>query len=286
MSKKTLTETGLEPQQKQVQIIRKEAHSSHVPIEIRQTAIHRLGSVYVDNVPLTNKNKQLEKTLLPLIIDVPADSDDFRKEARNFWRSITIKVPSEGTVLNLNIDEDGYPESVKDYLTYIWAKKHPHVAKSKSEMNKSVKKRFYIHDPDRETKEENDRIKSKAKAYREFSKVMDDEKAINRVLRVIGSGNPDKMSKSQKENSLHTAMETDPTRFYDVATDSRLEIKDLIADLVENEVLRKSGNSYFYIDEVVGESLDDAVGFFKSTKHSKEINDMKAKLEDRKSVVA
>lgn len=286
MSNKTTTETGLKPQTKQVQIIRKEANSSHVPAEIRQTAIHRLSSVFVNNVPLKEIEKELEKKLLPLQIDVPANASEFRKESRDFWRSITVKVPSEGAILNLNVDEDGYPESVKDYLTYIWAQHHPHVAKSKSEMERSAKKRFYIHDPDRETKEENDRVKSKAKAYREFSKVLDDKKAIDRVLRVMGTGNPDKMTQAQKENALHDVMDSNPKKFYETATDNSLEIKDLIADLVENEVVRKSGNSYFYIDQLLGENLDEAVGFFGNSKHSKEVNDMKAKLEDRKSVVA
>jgi nucleoid-associated protein YgaU len=282
--KKSTTETGLEPQTKEVQVIRKEKASSHVPIEIRQNAIHRLGSVYYKGGTHKGVPADLEKKLLPLVNDIPADSAEFRKASKDFWRSITVKVPSEGAVLNISIDEEGYPTVPKDYLTYLWAETHPEVAKTRSEMERFGKKKFYIHDPERESSQENDKVKAKAKAYKVFVKVLDDEEAIDRVLRVLGTGNPNKLSSQQKENALHKQMEASPARFYEVATDESLKTKDFIAKLIENEVLRKAGNSYFYIDELIGENLEEAVGFVNNPKHSKEVNDMKAKLEDRKQI--
>lgn len=273
----------LQPVDKQVQLIRKEK-KSHIPVEVQQTSIHRLGSVYVDGATYKGVPSNLEKELLPLVIDIPEGSTEFRKASREYWQSMTIKVPSEGTVLNVSINEDGFPENPKEYLQYVWADGHPHVAKTKDEMNKFGKFRFYLHDPDRESKQENDRVKAKAKAYKEFVKVLDDEKQTERVLRVMGNQNPLKMSAEQRENALHKQMESDPAKFYKVATDDTLAVKDFVAELLEKEIIRKSGNTYFYMDEMIGETLDETVAYLKNKKNSGTLNDLKAKLKDRREI--
>lgn len=283
-TKQVKTETGLTPvEDRQVQIIRQEG-SSHVPVEVRQEADHRLSSIYKDNTPHKGVSSQLEKLLLPLIIDTPTSADTFRKEAKEFWHSLSLKVPSEGAILNISVDEDGYPVEPKQFIIYKWALTHPFVAKSKVEMESSGKKKFYIHDPERETASENKKVKAKAKAMKEFVKVMDDEEKIDRVLRVLGNSNPNKMSIEKKENALNTLMENDPEKFYEVATDESLPIKDFIAECISHEVLRKSGNSIFYMEERIGETVDETVAYLKDKKNSSTVNDLKAKLEEQKNL--
>lgn len=273
----------LKPTEKQVQLIRKE-EKNHVPIEIRQTAIHRLGSIYVNGATYKGVSNEIEKALLPLVIDIPAEDKNFRTASREFWRSITVKVPSEGTVLDTRIGEDGVPLNPKEYLTYLWAEGHPEVAKTKNEMDKFGKKKFYIHDPERETTQENDKVKSRAKAYKEFVKILDDKKAVNRVLRVIGTQNPDKMSEKQRENALHKQLEVDPKKFYEVATDNSLAVKDFIAELLEKEILRKSGNSILYMDEMLGDTMDETVVYLQNAKNSGTLTDLKSKLKAKREI--
>lgn len=279
----TTTETGLKPGKKEVQIIRKEI-DSHVPVEVRQTSDHRLSSVFKDGTPHKGVSNDLEELLLPLIIDTPTKADTFRKEAKDFWRTLTLKVPSEGAVLNVSIGEDGYPIEPKDYIIYVWAQTHPFVAQSKEEMVRSGKKRFYIKDPNRETKEENEKVQLKAKAMKEYVKVLDDEKSIDRVIRVMSNTNPAKLSKELKENKLSDLLDQDPKRFYEVATDKSLEVKDFISELISHEIVRQEGNSYFYIDERMGETLDEAVAYVKDKKNSSAVGDMKAKLKEQKKL--
>lgn len=282
--KEVQTETGIKPvSNKQVQIIRKEG-SSHVPVEVRQESDHRLSSIYKDGVPHKGIDSSLEKKLLPLIIDIPADADTFRKEAKDFWYALSLKVPSEGAVLNVSVDEDGYPVEPKQYIIYKWAQTHPFVAKSKSEMLESGKKKFYIHDPERETLSKNKEVQAEAKAMKEFVKVIDNEETMDRVIRVLGNTNPSKMSKENKENTLSTLMKNDPKRFYEVATDDSLKVKDFIAECISHEVLRKSGNSYFYMEDRIGESLEETVAYFKDKKNSSTLNDVKAKLEEQQKL--
>lgn len=284
MSKTKTSETSLKPDKdRQVQIIRKEG-TSHVPVEIRQESDHRLSSVFKNGVPHKGVSSELEKFLLPYIIDIPATSDEFRKAAREFWYTLSLKVPSEGAVLNISVDDDGMPVEPKDYILYKWALTHPFVALTKEAMLQSGKKRFYIHDPERETKAQNDKVKAKAKAMKEFVKVIDDETKTDRVLRVLGNANPAKMSQEVKENQLHSLMESNPKGFYEVATDESLPVKDFIAECISHEVLRKSGNSYFYMEDRIGENLDEAVAFFKDKKNSSTLNDVKAKLEEQQKL--
>lgn len=284
MSKEKTTDTGLKPaSNKQVQIIRKEG-TSHVPVEIRQESDHRLSSIYKNGTPHKGVSSDLEKLLLPLINDIPVSADEFRKEARQFWYTLSLKVPSEGAVLNISVGEDRMPVEPKDYIIYKWALTHPFVAKTKEEMVSSGKKRFYIHDPERETHAENDKVKAKAKAMKEFVKVIDDEAKMDRVLRVLGKSNPAKMSKEVKENTLHKLLESNPDRFYEVATDESLAVKDFIAEAISYEILRKSGNSYFYMEEVVGDNLEETVDYFKNKKNSSTVNDIKAKLKEQQKL--
>lgn len=288
MAKATVKEeekdTLLTPvENRQVQIIRKEGNS-HVPVEIRQTADHRLSSVYKDGTPHRGISSKLEKFLLPMVIDVPADAPDFRKEASKFWYAISLKVPSEGAVLNISVDENGVPYEPKQFIIYLWALTHPYVAKSKTSMLDSGKKRFYIHDPKRESASLNKRVKSKAKAMKVFVKVMDDEEHMDRVLRVLGSSNPAKMDLESKENALNRLMENDPEKFHEVATDDSLKVKDFIAEAISTEVLRQSGNSYFYMEERIGENMDEAVAYLKDKKNSGTLNDIRAKVEEQREL--
>jgi len=59
-----------------------------------------------------------------------------------------------------------------------------------------------------------------------------------------------------------------------------LEIRSEIDLMVENGVLRKSGNTYFYIDEIIGDTIDESITFFKNKKNSSHVSDMRAKLKE------
>ena len=79
---------------------------------------------------------------------------DWPKLEKDFWASMTVKIPFEGKELDITVDEDGNPHNVMDYVTYKWCKKHRQVADTKEDMEKDQAKRFYIYDPQRETSQE------------------------------------------------------------------------------------------------------------------------------------
>lgn len=271
-----------EPVDKTVSVRRQEKFS-HIPTEVLQNSSTKVGSILDGRKPLKGLTGDEEKELLSEHLGVDPDHHEFGEKTDKFWAEIGLEVPSEGTQLDVSIDENGWPNSLNDYIIYRWLKKHKAVADSKEEMQKSPLKEFYIYDPERETKKENENTKMRMEANKVVIKAIDEENnMLNMLLRLLGDQNPDRMSKEQKENKLQTIADTTPERLVKAAQDKNLETRAEIEEMVEYEVLRKEGNSYFYMDDLIGENLDEAIGFFKNKKNSSAVNDMRAKLKELK----
>ena len=65
-----------------------------------------------------------------------------------------------------------------------------------------------------------------------------------------------------------------------MATDKDLELKAEIESMVEAGVLRKIGNQVIYIDEVLGETLQDTIVYLKNKKNSGTLTVLRAKLKE------
>ena len=167
-----------------------------------------------------------------------------------------------------------------DYLKYKFAIKHPHVALTKEEMDTDYNKRFYIHDLTREDKVKNTQIQLRKDADKEFIKLSSNVKNMKRVLRLISNTNPDRMTDEQVENSLYEIKGTQTKKFLRLATDKNLEVKAEIEEMVTASVLRRIGNQVIYIDEVIGDTLEDAVVYLKDKKNSGTLTVLRAKLKE------
>ena len=71
--------------------------------------------------------------------------------------------------------------------------------------------------------------------------------------------NPDRMTIEQIENSLYELKNNEPKKFLRIATNKNLEIRAEIQEMVSAGVLRKIGNQIIFIDEVLGDTLDETV---------------------------
>ena len=69
-------------------------------------------------------------------------------------------------------------------------------------------------------------------------------------------------------------------KFLKIAKDKNLEVKAEIEEMVTASVLRKIGNQIIFIDEVLGDTLDDAVVFLKDKKNSGTLTILRAKLKE------
>lgn len=267
----------------EVQIIRRET-KSHLPVPVTANSKKVLASVYVGQGPLKGLDGEKEKELLSSYLGVDREEKDFPKITRSFWADLRVEIPSEGKVLNISTrDEDGEnPLNPGDYIIYKWAQKHPYVAPNKKEMLDNSKYQFYIHDPEIEVGHENQKIQFKKKAYEQFILMGDDDEKLDFVIRLLTDSDPNQLSVKQKQNYVDTIIEDNPKQFYVTATDKHLQTKALVAELVSANIINKIGNQHYFIDEKLGDTIDDTVKYFNDKKNSQTVNTLKAKLEEFK----
>tara|TARA_R110000765_G_scaffold32700_1_gene75650 strand:+ start:213 stop:1028 length:816 start_codon:yes stop_codon:yes gene_type:complete len=260
--------------------IRRQDLGGHLPKAVRAEATYKLSSVYVNRQPLKGFNSEDEKKYLNGILDVNPEHGDWPKHSKTFWADMTIPVGFTGVELEIGKDTDGNPISIMDYIKYSFAMKHPHVALTKEEMASDVTKKFYIQDLTRQDKVRNNEIQIRKDADKEFIKVTSSSSNMKRILRLMSNTNPDRMSGDQVENALYEIKNSDPKKFVKIATDKNLELKSEIAELVSAGVLRQIGNQLIFIDEIIGDTIDDAIIHLKDKKNSGKLIILRAKLRE------
>ena len=236
--------------------------NNHLPKEINASAIRKLSSVYVNRQPLKPFSLDDEKKYLAGMLDVDPSHMEWPKHTKTFWAEFTIPVGFEGVELEVGKTEDGEPIDITDFIKYNFALRHPHVALSEKEMNASSQKRFYIQDLAKKDLQRNN-----------------DENQMRRVFRLLGSINPKTLTREQVENLLYDIKEKEPKKFIKVSQDKHLELKAEIETMVSAGVLRKIGNQVIFIDEVLGETLDDTVIHLNDKKNSGKLTTLRAKLK-------
>jgi len=264
---------------KEIFLRRKEV-MNHLPKAVRAEAVSKLSSVYVNRQPLKGFSLEEEKKFMREILDVTPDHVDWPKHSKHFWAELTIPVGFTGVALDVSTDDKGNPNSIMDYIKYRFALNHPHVALTKEEMNSDNRKRFYIQDLSREDKVRNNSIQLRKDADREFIKISSNVNNMKRVLRLLANANPDRLTSEQVENALYEIKNSKPAQFIRIATDKNLELKAEIEEMVTAGVLRKIGNQLIFIDEVLGDTMEDTVVQLKDKKNSGKLTILRAKLKE------
>ena len=260
--------------------LRRKDLDGHLPKAVRAEATMKLSSVYVNRQPLKGFSPADEKEFMQQILDVSPDHVDWPKHSKKFWAELTIPVGFTGVELEISKDEDGNPINIMDFIKYNFALKHPHVALTKEEMDSDFSKRFYIQDLTRDDKVKNNQIKLKKDADKEFIKVSSNISNMKRILRLMSNTNPDRMTDDQVENALYEIKNKEPKKFIRIATDKNLELKAEIEQMVSAGVLRKIGNQVIFIDEVLGDTIEDTVVHLKDKKNSGKLTILRAKLKE------
>jgi len=261
-------------------IIRRKEVLNHLPKEIRAGAKVKLGSMYVDRLPLKGVEGEEEAKLLKNFIDVPASHQDWPAKSKDFWASLSLKVPFEGAELEIGTYDDGSPLNAMDYIYYKWCLKHRHVAMSEEEMKMDSNKRFYIYDPQKDLLKKNAKVQVRKDADKEFIKLSGNMDKVKMLTRVLMGADPERLSSMELENNLYDYTEKNPERFLKYSLDDNLELRAEIETMVEKSVLRKIGNQLIYEDETIGEDIKDAIVYFKNKKNSGQVNIMRARLQE------
>ena len=103
---------------------------------------------------------------------------------------------------------------------------------------------------------------------------------MRRILRLLAQVNPDRLTDEQVENQLYELKDKSPMKFLKIAIDKNLELKAEVEEMVTAGVLRKIGNQVIFIDEVLGDTLDNTVVYLKDKKNSSTLTVLRAKLKE------
>ena len=263
--------------------LRRKEVLNHLPKEVRAGAKVNIGSIYVGRQPLRGVEGEEANKLLSGILDVPPGHSDWPKQERDFWASMSVKVPFEGKELDITVEEDGSPRNVMDYLTWKWCLKHRQVAESESIMEKDGQKRFYIYDPQKDLLKKNSEVKVRKEADKEFIKISSDIEKMRRLLRVLPKGSkPDTLTDMEIETQLYNLKNGKPVQFLKYSTDKNLDVRAELEEMIEKNVLRAIGNQIIYGDETIGENITDTIVYFNNKKNSGQVNAMRAQLKELK----
>lgn len=301
--------------------IKRKPDTTRRPKEMVDNGRQSIGACTVSpnsTAPLTGLDAKEIRLLLPHLLAMSPEDVQFMQKVQNFYYdSADIDVPpvvGASFVVNLQddtkklgekLDEFGnvnMPVNIADYVMYRKAIADPSVAPSFDKLGERAEYKYYVHNPVKEFKKEVDlaekrdeamqawfKIKGKTEHYdpilrlygfdpeRDYDNVMQKERDLRRIaaaeLKVPGSGKlaPEK----QEAFDVFIARVGDPL----------LKEKALIQEMVDNKIVRKSGNSYIFGSVTMGKTLDEAAEWWQTDEASDDVATMKGKLDSTKKKV-
>lgn len=240
-----------------------------------------IGSTFVGTQVRTGLDKEEINKILPDIINFSPDEKEFKREVESFFATLRFDVPYAGLELDITMKPDGSPVVPMDYIKYRYAKAHKYVAANKKEFEENVHKTFYIDDPKETADIINKEIEWKAKADVAFAAILTDEIKLDWVIRMLSDTvDPEKLDLKKKQNTVYQLKNNEPSKFYTIITDVKLEKKAEILTMVSKGIIKKDGNMFIYIDQVLGQGIDTVIAFLSDPVNSGIYVQMKAKLEE------
>lgn len=243
-------------------------------------------------------NFEEEKFLLPDAIDTEANDREFKKKVSEFYADLTTHVPfNVGVTLEVGleksndkpVDKDNMPIALNDYLRYRHAKNHPQVAPTKELSQGNSLKRFYIFDPENVQAGNTKKNKEKDAAYAIYLKIKEEPASVDTMLTLLGIDPRNYIGKKEaedlKKEKLRELAEAKPGDFVTTHEEGELEIRSWIVSMVNTKVLNKIGQRFMDTEtnEVLANSLEEMIYFFKDESKSGEITVLKARRQEAMS---
>lgn len=233
---------------------------------------------------LSGLNHDEIKNILPKVISISPDSNQFDEEVKNYYNNINIRVPLEGLELEVGLDQSGNPYNYSDYTLYRYALVYSKVANKKEDIRKSSKIEMYIVDEEivKQERQFIGSIQDKAIAY--YLELTNNSQKRDNVLNVMGlyfkhddeSERNDKIrdlavmqisksstdfEKQQQINKLNN--------FISVVEDKDLEHTAFIYKALNNKILTYLPNSSVitYEGTKLGNSIKEVIFYLSDSKN-------------------
>lgn len=201
-------------------------------------------------------NLQEQSILMPYLTQVEPSDREFKKSVFNFFNEINTRIPfSSGLTLEIGlltnneepISATNLPINIEQFVRWRHAKAHPWMAKSRKEAEANQLKRFYMHDPELQIKEESDKVVIQDEADEIWLKIKNSIPKITMLLTLLGEDERDYLGRNEEErkrNKLRELINKDASRFLKVYKDDRFEMKAWLRAMVQADVVRIVGTSY------------------------------------------
>lgn len=175
-----------------------------------------------------------------------------------------------GTVLNMSIPRDRpyflNVNSPLDELKFKVLCQRDDIAMSEIELAKKPFALFYIVDEEAKAKQTEQKMNKEFEAMELLMESTAEEK--KGFARLYGKNGVNELSEKVIKTYLYDKIKESPDMFLSMTKDNPdMETKILIAEMLENGILKKKGSFYNYQDEVIGNSLDAVISFLKDPKN-------------------
>lgn len=183
-----------------------------------------------------------------------------RRDNKEFW----------GNVLNLSLPNDKayyfVVNSPMDELKLKVILEHSGIANNELELLKNPTALFYIEDKEAKAKIEEISINYKMEASDAFAELTSDEKAGYLKVMTNKKGIED-LSERIVKTELFKEMEKDPKKFLDLTKDPDINLRISIEEMMQAGTLTRKGSYYQFENEIIGNSVDAVIAFFKDLKN-------------------
>jgi hypothetical protein len=208
-----------------------------------------IGSYYTRSGTLyTGLNEDDAKRLgLKLGLNLSPSSD--------YWKTFFIRTSVSDIILDTDVD--------MDELKYLFLKSHKRVKNSLMENKAGAN--FVLINRDEEAKRDNLYAKLEIDAVIGFNKMTPTEQ--RKCLRIFGH-NADTMSNEVVQSKLYQVIKANPQSFLDRWVNNiDREEQVLIETAVAKNVIRRDKHMYKYGSDVIGNSLEETIGFLKDPRN-------------------
>lgn len=183
----------------------------------------------------------------------------FSKDNKEFW----------ATVLNLSLPNDkAYyftVDSLMDEIKYKVLLQHSAVANNELELALNPQALFYIEDKEAKAKVEEVAIDFLMEAQEAFMDLTTDEK--KGYLKLYGKKGVENLSDRIIKTELFKEVNKDAKKFLELTKNPDIKLRIEIEEMLEAGTLVKKGAYYNFENEVIGNSVDAVISFFKDLKN-------------------
>ena len=174
-----------------------------------------------------------------------------------------------GNLLNLSLPNDkAYIMTIRstmDELKYRVIREHTRIANNELELAKYPRAEFYIEDLESKAEIEELVMDSKLAAHELFAELSGSDKRS--YLKLFGKKGVNEMSDKIVKTTLFKEIESNPEKFITLVQNPDIKVRIEIEEMLETGVLVKRGQYYNFENEIIGNSVDAVVDFFKDYKN-------------------